>query len=615
MSFETREKGMVTFLPSSKTALSEDSLSLMKLSQLSGVPIYNTCNAIGTCGKCLVKVDGPCSTLTKVEAHFLTEEQISGGIRLACQCQPLGDVRVEVPQQEVPKILSEGLKVAAAPRPNIRKDVVQLDPPTLADQSADLTRVRRALGLHEAGKETELGLLKMLPKSLRQESYLVTAVRAGGSLVAVDAGDTIKELYGVAFDIGTTTVVGYLHDLNTGRQIDIASDLNPQVDYGGDVISRIEYTMQDAAGLHRLQRAIVQRLNSLIEILCGRAGIRLESVCEVTIAGNTTMHHLALGLEVYHIAQAPYIPVADQGLELRAGEIGIHIHPQGRLYCLPNIASYVGADIVGGLLACRLDKRPKPTLLLDIGTNGEMVLGCRDRMVAAASAAGPCFEGGNILFGMRASGGAIHGVSFAGGDVRLEVIGGEQPRGLCGTGLIDLVAEMVRSGLVEESGRLMAPDSSDCTEPGLLRRVRQGEKGCEFLLVPACESATGRDIVLSQRDIREVQNAKAAVCAGIKVLCIEFGMEMEEIDTILLAGAFGNYISRTSAVIIGLIPNLPLERIRSVGNAAGVGSALALVSTRARSLAERLARRVEYIELSGNPTFSNEYADAMYFPV
>ena len=615
MKADTKSTGDVTFLPASKNIASENGRTLLKLAQLSNVSIYNTCSGVGTCGKCLVKVNGPLTEVTKVERRFLSEEQLAQDMRLACQCHALGDVTVEVPVHEKPHILSQGLRITVPPKPNIVKDLVDLPPPSVNDQTDDLARIRRALGMNEHSRSVELGLLKLLPKAIRSDDFFVTAVHASAKIIAVEPGDTRNKLYGVAFDIGTTTVVGYLHDLESGNQLEVASDLNPQVDYGADVISRIEYTMNEPSGAARLQKAVVTRLNSLIDILAVKAKIRTSDIYEVTLAGNTTMLHLALGLDASNIAKAPYIPVVRQGLELMADKIGLHAHPQARLYTLPHIASYVGADIVGDLLASRLYLKKKPTLLLDIGTNGEIVLGSKGRVVAASSAAGPCFEGGNINAGMRASEGAIAKVKFENGQLLYEVIGQSKPRGLCGTGLIDLVAEMIKVALIDETGRLLPADQSECEIPSLLERVRQGEKGQEFLIVPESESATGADIILTQRDIRELQNAKAAVYGGILVLCKVYGIKVEDINEILLAGAFGNYISRESAITIGLIPNLPLKRIKSIGNAAGVGSAMALISVRERHRAERLAHRVDYVELSSNPDFRDEYMDAMYFPV
>lgn len=607
------EEEAIRFFPADVAIDNQPGSSLLKLAQLAGVPIYNTCNGVGTCGKCAVRVRGELSEMTKVERRFLTKDQVGQSFRLACQCEPRGPAAVEVPQFDLPQILSEGLKVQIPLQPSVRKDVVDLPPPTLADQRPDLQRLREALGANGLPATSEPGLLRSLSEAVREQDYVLTAVRAGGALITVELGDTSRALFGAAFDIGTTTVVGYLYDLNSGKLVAVASDLNPQIDYGADVISRICCTLEDPNGLVHLQRAIARRLTSLVEAMAKQAGVSTTSIYEVTLAGNTTMLHLVFGLSVANISRAPYIPVLTNSLNLRASEIGIRINPQGRAHCLPHVAAYVGADIVADAAACRLSRKRKPTLLLDIGTNGEIVIGYRGAMLAAATAAGPCFEGGNITFGMRASGGAIHGANVQNGDIVLEMLGDERPRGICGTGLIDIVAVLLNEGMIAESGRLLPLERSNCKRPRLLRRLRSGENGMEFVLVEANRSGIGADIVLSQRDIRELQNAKAAIFAGINILCGRIGIRPYELNEILLAGAFGNYISRKSAITVGLIPNLPLRKIRSVGNAAGVGASMALLSQRERTYAQRIADQVQYIELSGDPQFNNEYADAMTF--
>jgi uncharacterized 2Fe-2S/4Fe-4S cluster protein (DUF4445 family) len=643
MSLKASQPRVATFLPVGRQVPCADGKTILQLAQDAGIAIPHTCGGAGTCGKCGVTVHGPISPPTQAEREALKPSQLEAGVRLACQVRPLGDVLVAVEEHGPAHIVSEGLDVRVSLAPSVRKRLVHLPPPSLDDQRPDLERSIAALSPARRGLpgSPDLGLLRSLPGALRSaksaatdaQPIEATAVIAENRLIAVEPGDTRDALCGVAFDIGTTTVVGYLLDLNTGRRLAVASDLNPQAAYGADVIARITHTMQDADGLSRLREIIVAKLNALIGSLCEQTGLPRSAIYDVTVAGNTTMHHLALGLPVESIALAPYTPVVTQGLWLAAADLGLEVYPQARVYMLPNIASYVGADIVADLLACRLERRDDLTLMIDIGTNGEIVIGNRERIVACSTAAGPCFEGGNISCGMRASAGAISAVrldesqetmgkrdktpsalSTPSPHLRLETIGSAPPKGLCGTGLIDAVALMLRAGIIDDSGRMLDPDELTGVPDDLRRRVRPAERGNEFALAYAGEDGAERDVVITQRDVRELQNAKGAILAGIRVLLRHLGKSEADIGAVLLAGAFGTYIRRESALAIGLIPPIPIERIRSVGNAAGTGAQMALLSVSQRRRAERLARQVEYLELSGNASFPAEYAEAMFFP-
>lgn len=611
----------VTFLPSGRTIAARDGAHLLQLAQDAGVSIPHTCNGAGTCGKCAVVLKGSVSPPTEVELRTLSSAQISAGVRLACQAVPQGDLTVLIHDHAKASILSEGVSVRFRFSPHVRKVLVTLPAPSLDDQSPDLERLAKALGLPERAVQVDLHVLKTLPLHIRQAdgSFApggaeVTVAIAGNRLTAIELGDTTQSCYGIAFDIGTTTVVGYLLDLNTGRRLAAASDLNPQADYGADVITRITHTMQEPDGLQRLRNLIVAKLNLLVEQVCAEGGIQPTEVYDFAVAGNTTMLHFLLGLEARNIALAPYVPVTSRPLELPAAEVGLQAHPQARCFILPTIASYVGADIVADLLVARIDRRSRPCLMIDFGTNGEIVLGSRDRVVACATAAGPCFEGGSISCGMRAAPGAISSVRLHDHDLHIETIGGAPPRGICGTGLIDAVALMLAAGVIDETGRMVDPvDASDLPRP-LRRRIRPGDRGPKFVLCEPGELEAPAEIALTQRDVRELQNAKGAVMAGIRVLCSELGIEISEINRVFLAGAFGNYIKPESAAAIGLIPDLPLARVHSLGNAAGTGAQMSLLSTAERRRAERLQRTVQYVELSGDPRFPMEYAEAMYFP-
>ncbi len=602
----------VRYMPNNKTVDTDDTLDLLHLAQQNAIPIDHSCNGKGTCGKCKVKIEGACNEPTPQELKLLSDEQLTEGWRLACCCVPEGDMTVHVPVIAKMAVLSNGIETDADVDVCIQKVCLQLPQPSLQDQRGDIERVLQSVGGLKLPVAGNLRMLQELPSTLRSQNYRVSVTRCGDRLVAVEPGDTTHLIYGVAFDIGTTTIVGYLFHLESGEQCGVSSTLNPQTQYGGDVISRIEYASQED-GAETLRKCVITALNSLITDMCQQANIQSKHIYAAEIAGNTTMLHLALALPVAAIAQAPYIPVNTQQLEFYAYEVGLSICREGLVYFMPNIASYVGGDITSGILATSLDAKTNTAMLLDIGTNGEMVLIHNGKMQAAATAAGPCFEGGSISAGMRAQDGAISSLQFVDGTIKLETINGHPPRGLCGTGLVDLVSEMLRTQLLDDTGRLQSADDSYCEDAALLARIRPGQNGNEFVIVDADISGTGDDIVLTQRDIRQVQNAKAAVYAGILMLCKKAGITVGQIGEILLAGAFGNYIRTTSAIGLGLIPKLPTDRVISVGNAAGRGACVALLSRERRLHASDISGHVQYVELSGDAEFANMYADAMFF--
>ena len=408
------------------------------------------------------------------------------------------------------------------------------------------------------------------------------------------------------------SVVASLLDLRTGHEVAVASRTNPQVAFGDDVVSRISHATE--GGLAELQQAVVGCLNALLREIEERSGIPRDQIYEATVVGNTTMSHLLLGLEPEQLARIPFAPVVREGLTMPAAELGLEVHERGRLHVLPNIAGFVGSDTVGVILATGLLGRGEPTLAVDIGTNGEMVMALDGRLVACSTAAGPAFEGARIRHGMRAAPGAIEQVRL-GEDVAISVVGNARPRGICGSALIDAVAELLRAGILDPSGRLLAPDELPAELPdGLRRRVVPGEGGYDFVVVGAEESATGEPIALTQRDIRQVQLAKGAIRAGIEILKKRLGLADSDLAAILLAGGFGNFIRRSNAVRIGLLPPVEHERIRFVGNAALAGAKMALASVEDRRLAEEVSRRVEYLELGSLGEFAAEFAEAMLFP-
>lgn len=605
-----RTEACVRFLPSDRIRHVRDSLTIFALAREADVAIYNTCNGVGTCGKCLVRVKGPVSEPTDTERRFLSDEQLKDGWRLACQTWPRGEVEVTVPSYGPQQILTGGVRARFRLAPPVVKRVFNLTPPSLEDQTGDYARACRELGI-PAEDTVGLEVLRSLAGALRPE-WQATAVLCDGRLTGIEPGDTTASLLGVAFDIGTTTLVGYLRDLWTGEELAVASDLNPQVSYGADVISRIEYAINEPNGLKTLYTQVCNRLNRMIGELCDEAGADRRNVYAVSIAGNSVMQHLFLGIDPRNIAFAPYIPVVQEGLSLPPGQARMDINPAGRVYVMPAVASYVGGDIVADILATRLWRRKGTSLLVDIGTNGEIVLCVNGDIVACAAPAGPCFEGANISSGMRAAEGAITSVRLTpDGDFRIETIGGARARGFCGSGLVDAVAALLESGLVDETGRLLPADELPDTVPApAAARLRERDGAQEVVFGDRHQG----EVALTQADIRELQNAKGSIAAGIQVLCDRNGVDPAGLGVVLLAGAFGNFVRPSSARRIGLLPPVPLNRIRSVGNAAGVGAQMALLSHAERRQAQRLRSRVRYVELSGSPDFRDAYMDAMFFP-
>jgi len=583
-----------------------------------GVAIEQICGGKGTCGKCKVKVcSGKASPITEAEQRHLSEQELAAGYRLACQAALLGDTSVEVGWASATagvSILVEGLLEPVAVDPPVQKAAVRVPPASLADQVADYEALQRILpAAPDEPPRATVHALRLLPRALRSAGGLVTVVRSGGLLLSAEAGDTRNSLYGFACDIGTTTVVGYLLDLATGRRVAVASTLNPQTRFGDDVVSRIEVAQRDAAGLEALRAAIVEAINDLIGQTVGEAGIEREQVYALSIVGNTCMHHLFLGLSPAALGHSPYVPVIAGPLQLNAAEAGLTAHPAAQLFVLPNIAGFVGADTVGVLLATRLLHKEGTRLAIDIGTNGEMILGSRTRMLACSTAAGPAFEGAQLAHGMRAADGAIDHVDIDGDNgVTIHSIGQGKLRGICGSGAVDVIAALRRLELVDATGRLLGRDEVGAgAGKGLADRLVPHPHGGAFVLAPPEQTAIGGPIVMTQRDIRQIQLAKGAIRAGIEILMKELAVEREQVVEVCLAGAFGNYIRPASALAIGLIPCFPRAPITPVGNAAGAGAQLALLSRQMWREAAEVTAQVEYIELSLRRDFQQIFMDAM----
>ncbi len=596
----------VTFLPDGKTVRVPRGTTVNAAASLAGVFVDAPCGDRGVCGKCRVQVKGETGRLTLPEARYLARKLLDDRWRLGCQATVEGPCTVIIPKSTL-QIAVEGLGEDVALQPNVRKAHVELPEASITAAHSAFTRLRSALAMPRL--RVGAPALRSLGASLGTSDG-VTATLVGDECVVVEAGDTSASCYGLAFDVGTTTVVGSLVDLRTGAELAVAASLNEQALYGADVISRIKLTMEDPDGLAKLHGRIVEVLNRLIDDLIRQTKVDRAHIYEATIVGNTCMHHLVLGVSPASLGQAPYAAVVQDAMVVPARDLDLGLSQHARVYMLPVIAGHVGADTVGVVLATGLHRADDVRLAVDIGTNGESVLGSRHGMVACSNAAGPAFEGTSIRFGMRATVGAIQGIRLD-GDVHLSVVGRTAPVGICGSGLIDAVAELRLAGIVDENGRLAGPEDAPRGLPQALvdRLVTVDGERC-FRLSPA----DGQPVYLTQRDIRELQLAKGAIFAGIQILKQQLGVKDDDIAEIGLAGAFGSYIRPDSAQVIGLIPKVPLERVRSVGNAARVGARLALISTTARAEAEQIARQVQHQELFARAEFLDEFMGAMLFP-
>jgi uncharacterized 2Fe-2S/4Fe-4S cluster protein (DUF4445 family) len=488
--------------------------------------------------------------------------------------------------------------------PNVRKVYVELTEPDLGDQRSDVERLRDALTAEGFDMKADLRVLRTLPGALRGAEFKVTAVLGGDQLVGLEAGDTREENYGVAFDLGTTTVVGTLMNLRTGMAEAVRSTLNGQAPFGADVISRISHGMQGDEAKSELREAIQRTMNGVLQELYESAGVSRDRVYETVVVGNATMLHLLLGIDATPISMMPFTPAFREPLYLPAREVGLDIHPGGYVQTLPVIGAYVGADIVAGVIATGLAREEKLRVFVDVGTNGEIVLGSVKRVLCTAAPAGPAFEGSQIRCGMRATDGAIEGVTLT-DHIELQVIGGDiPPKGICGSGLVDTVAQLRLIGLLDAGGKMRSRE--EVPEHPLSDHLITVDGVRAFLLA--------ENVYLSQRDVRELQFGKGSIATGIKVLMDVMGVTTADLDEVLLGGSFGSYLNPESAKIIGLVPPVDVDRILSVGNTAGEGAKMSLLSFRERQVAFELPEKIEYVELSGRSDFNESFVSVLAFP-
>jgi uncharacterized 2Fe-2S/4Fe-4S cluster protein (DUF4445 family) len=615
----------VRFQPAGCCGAAAEGGTLLDAARELGVALEAGCGGAGVCGKCRVMVDerdrAAVSPPGPGEVNLLGAGDIAAGYRLACRAAVRGNVTVTVPVE------SRGAQYAALEtgkdrrrglNPAVRVFPLELSPASLDDPVDDCGRLIRALENRYGLRRVSIDPLVMrsVPSALRNNHWQVNAVmRYEQELIRI-LPRTAAALYGAAVDVGTTTLAAWLCDLGTGETVARASRVNPQIRYGADILARISYINREPNGLETLRRVLIAEINAMLDELGGAAGVTSAGIDEVVLVFNTVMHHIALGIDPSSIGRLPFVPAVSAALDIKARDLGLAINPAGYIHTLPIEAGFVGADNVAALIAEEPYKQREVRLIIDIGTNGEIDLGNRERMFAASCATGPALEGAQITFGMRAAPGAIERVRIDGETLepRYKVIGTEQwypddprpgARGICGSGIIDVIAGLLKAGIIQSSGRMNTRSSGG--------RVRENAGGRpEYVLAWADETGIGRDIVITQEDVRAIQLAKAAIYASAQCLMKKYGVDAPE--RVILAGAFGSYIDRENAAVIGLFPDCPLENIEAVGNAAGDGARYALLDRQQRVEAAAIARGITVVETAAEPDFQERFIEALAFP-
>jgi uncharacterized 2Fe-2S/4Fe-4S cluster protein (DUF4445 family) len=619
-------KHTITFVPDNVTVTVDDNTNLFKAVKSAGVYVLSSCGGKGNCGKCKVVVKEGTVEPGKSRS-YLSAEEIERGYVLACHSRVKSSLIVEIPQesrmQAKHKIatganMEELIKLMKSAggclESRISRVYLEIDPPTIDDNIADYERLRRAVdkeGFDATHLHMSHMMLSKLAHVLREGNWKVTVslfnVTTVLEVLDIFPGDARATRYGAAVDIGTTTVVVYLVDLTNGHIIGTASTYNSQVKCGDDVITRIVYATE-RNGLKELQDLAVSNINTMLADLAEKNGIPPGMIDYMVVAGNTTMMHLFYGIDPQHIREEPYIPTATFFPIIRGKSVGFQFDPQTIIYSMPNVASYVGGDITSGIMVSQIHKQEAVSLFIDIGTNGEIVLGNKEWLVTAACSAGPAFEGSGIKFGMRAMEGAIEEVEIdpKTHEVNFRVIGDVKPIGVCGSGMIDALAEMYLSGVIDQKGKIREEIGS--------KRIRRGESGLEYVLAWRVESAINKEIVLTEVDLDNLIRAKGAIYAGFATLLAHMGMGFHDIEKLYIAGGFGRYIDVERAITIGMLPDLPVEKFQFLGNTSIMGAYYALLCDRLRNEAEEIAKKMTYVELSVSRSFMDEYMSALFLP-
>jgi uncharacterized 2Fe-2S/4Fe-4S cluster protein (DUF4445 family) len=608
----------VTFLPTFRKVEVNQGATILDAAQKAGINMNVVCGGQGKCGKCIVYIKSGLSLFDREQfSRFLTPEELDQGACLACQTTILDTISVLIPDSSLiqeQKILIDGLEQETGFFPAVWKYFLELTPPSLDDPSPDLSRLLWGIQL-KGGPEDQkiyvpLEVIRGIPKVLRDSGWNITAtvalVPGGYRLIDVEKGDTTQALYGAAIDLGTTTIVAYVRSLVDGKVLGVASNYNRQISCGEDILSRVNYARK--GGLLRLQELAAESINAAITQAANTAGIDREHIYEVVVAGNTIMTHILMGIDPAYMIEEPYVPVVRRYLTSAATRAGLGVKENAGLFVFPAISDFVGGDIVADILASGMAEQDEVSLLIDIGTNFEVVLGTREWMFSCAGAAGPALEGGEVLFGMRANPGAIEKVSldFHTLEPSYHTINRVKPRGICGSGLIDLLADLLQACIIDRNGRI----NTGIVHP----RIRMGAHFPEYVLAWKDETDIGKDIVITENDVKNLIMSKASILGACITLMNQAGISRHDIARVYFSGAFGNYLSKENAIIIGLLPEVPRDRITNIGNGAIMGANIALLNRRKRKVLDEIARTIAYVELNAEPSFMDEYTRACFLP-
>jgi len=626
---------VIDFEPISRRIYYSDNETIYHALTKSDIRVNSLCGGKGTCGKCKLLIQKGLhlfNDYTKPELEKLSKSEVQKGWRLACQAkldlrkvEEITDpqalhVRIFLPDDlllEDFKILTAGVDKGIQLNPNVLKLRVHPDKPSLNKPIPDFERILSSLPLDQLKPSKDIvidyNVLKNLPDLIRTpEDELTFTILNQKHIIDCEPGNTSEKNFGIAFDIGTTTIVGYLMNLNDGKIYAVSSLLNPQTAYGEDVITRITYIKDNKDGLNQLNTAVINALNIIINKTCNKARIKPSNIYEISIVGNSVMHHILLGINPTYIGLSPYVPAIQRSLNLKARNLGLSISKEGNVHFLPLIAGFVGADTIGVILSSQIENESDLTLAIDIGTNGEIVIGNKDILATASCAAGSALEGAHIQHGMRAAAGAIDTIKIDPKDLTVDysTINQKKPLGICGSGLIDAVAELLKAKVLTRSGNF----NKELYEND---RIINTGKAAEFIIADKDETSTGKHVTISQHDIRELQMAKGAFYSGMRLILSFLDRTRNfhhEIQQIYLAGAFGNYINKANAKFIGMIPDITDDKIFQIGNAAGMGAQHCLINKNLRQKAQDLLRKIQYVEIAVEKDFQQEYAKAMYFP-
>ncbi len=616
----TSDEIEVVFQPYGKRKNFPAGINIWEAGKALGIDISSVCGGKGTCGKCKVRVSkqgaDAITPISSWEMKHISKEELDSAIRLACQAKLKQSQIIFVPERSrvgKQRLQTEGRDVPVKPNPLVRKYFLKLPAPTLHDIRSDEDRILDYLKEHHGltGLEIDFEVAKDLPNILRKANWEVTVVVWKKQIRAVEPGDTSSRCFGFAMDIGSTKLAGFLMDLRTGNVVSVAARMNPQIPLGEDVMSRITYAMMGGwKALKELQSAVMGGINEIIDECCQKANVKHEEIYELNFVGNTAMQLLFLGLWPQYVGLSPYPPVLRRGVDVNTNKLGLKAHPNSSTHFLPVIGGFVGADNVAVVLAANMLESKDIKLAIDVGTNTEIDLGNKDLVMSDSCASGPAFEGMEIKFGMRAATGSIERISVAPEtfDVNYQTIGDAPPVGICGSALVDALAAFLKAGVMNSRGNLL-PEVAQKTN-----RMRKGEKGWEFVVAWKKETNTDTDIYITQGDIRELQKAKAAMHVGSDILMKRMNIGLYDISSLVVAGAFGNFIDAEAARTIGMYPEIPLDRINFVGNIAGTGARMSLISEEMREYAEKISKTVKYFELAIDPDFQREYVNSMYFP-